>query len=102
MTALTRGSVLVIGAGPSGLAAAAALSSLGVDFDLVDAQNHVGGVWNIANEDAPTWPNMKLATSKSHTQFEDLRMPVSFPSFPSTDEYATATQIGRASCRERV
>ena len=49
MTALTRGSVLVIGAGPSGLAAAAALSSLGVDFDLVDAQNHVGGVWNIAN-----------------------------------------------------
>ena len=89
MTALTRGSVLVIGAGPSGLAAAAALSSLGVDFDLVDAQNHVGGVWNIANEDAPTWPNMKLATSKSHTQFEDLRMPVSFPSFPSTDEYAT-------------
>lgn len=89
MTALTRGSVLVIGAGPSGLAAAAALSSLGVEFDLVDAQNHVGGVWNVANEDAPTWPSMKLATSKSHTQFEDLRMPVGFPSFPSTDEYAT-------------
>ena len=83
------GTVLVIGAGPAGLAAAASLKALGVSFDLVDSQNHVGGVWNVANDDAPSWPSKRLTSSRTHTQFEDLRMPVSFPAFPTTDEYAT-------------
>lgn len=85
----SSGTVLVIGAGPAGLSAAASLKALGVDFDLVDAQNHVGGVWNVANDDAASWPSKRLTSSKGNTQFEDLRMPVSFSSFPTTDEYAT-------------
>lgn len=89
MSVSNRADVLIIGAGPSGLAAAAALKALGVSFDLVDAQNHVGGVWNVANDDAPSWPSKLLTSSRENTQFDDLRMPVSFPTFPSTDEYAT-------------
>lgn len=85
----SSGKVLIIGAGPAGLSAAASFKALGVDFDLVDAQDHVGGVWNVANDDAASWPSKRLTSSKQNTQFEDLRMPVGFSSFPSTDEYAT-------------
>lgn len=89
MSGNTRAEVLIIGAGPAGLAAAAALKAMQIPFDLVDSQNHVGGVWNVANDDAPSWPSKLLTSSKENTQFPDLRMPVSFPAFPSTDEYAT-------------
>ncbi|MDO5645173.1 MAG: NAD(P)-binding domain-containing protein [Dermabacter sp.] len=89
MHELSSGTILVIGAGPAGLAAAASLKALGVPFEIVDAQNHVGGVWNVANDDAPSWPSKRMTTSKNNGQFEDLRMPVSFPAYPSTDEYAT-------------
>lgn len=89
MQETSSGKVLIIGAGPAGLSAAASLKALGVDFDLVDSQNHVGGVWNVANDDAPSWPSQRLTSSKNNTQFDDLRMPVGFDSFPSADEYAT-------------
>lgn len=45
----TREKVLVIGAGPAGLAAAAALRAVGLPFDLVDGAEHVGGVWSGAS-----------------------------------------------------
>ena len=42
----TREKVLIIGAGPAGLAAAASLKALEVPFDIVDRADHVGGIWD--------------------------------------------------------
>ncbi|WP_193106517.1 NAD(P)/FAD-dependent oxidoreductase [Brachybacterium sp. FME24] len=77
----TREKVLIIGAGPAGLAAAAALQALEVPFDLVDRAKHVGGIWNQERSDTPIWPAMEMISSREFTQFEDMVQPVSFPEF---------------------
>ena len=48
-TSTTRGSIALIGAGPSGLAGARNLQKLGIPFQGVEAYTDVGGLWNIAN-----------------------------------------------------
>lgn len=77
----TREKVLVVGAGPAGLAAAAALKTLGVPFDLVDSAKHVGGIWDEQRSDSPVWPAMEMISSREFTQYEDMLQPVSFPEY---------------------
>ncbi|NMA78517.1 MAG: NAD(P)/FAD-dependent oxidoreductase [Actinomycetales bacterium] len=84
----TREKVLIIGAGPAGLAAAAALKALEVPFDLVDRAPHVGGIWDPEREDSPVWPTMEMISSREHTQYEDMLQPVSFPEFLSPAQMA--------------
>jgi hypothetical protein len=84
----TRQKVLVVGAGPAGLAAAASLKALQVPFDLVDSAKDVGGIWNPDRADSPVWPSLEMISSTRFTQFEDLVQPVSFPSFLSPDRMA--------------
>ncbi|MGP9539915.1 flavin-containing monooxygenase [Brachybacterium sp. AOP43-C2-M15] len=79
----TREKVLIIGAGPAGLAAAAALKALSVPFDLVDRAKHVGGIWDLEREDTPVWRTMEMISSREHTQYEDMLQPVSFPEYLS-------------------
>ncbi|MFE7604166.1 flavin-containing monooxygenase [Brachybacterium paraconglomeratum] len=77
----TREKVLIIGAGPAGLAAAASLKALEVPFDIVDHADHVGGIWDPEREDSPIWPTMEMISSREQTQYEDLLQPASFPEF---------------------
>lgn len=85
----TADRVLVVGAGPAGLAAGAALSDLDLEFDIVEEQKHVGGVWNTASSGRVVDPDLQMVTSKGSSQFADLVMPVSFPSFPRAEEMGT-------------
>ncbi len=85
----TREKVLIIGAGPAGLAAAASLKALDVPFELVDRAPHVGGIWNPEREDSPVWPTLEMISSREYTQYEDLVQPVSFP------EYLSPTQMAK-------
>lgn len=84
----TRAKVLVIGAGPAGLAAAAALKALEVPFDLVDRAKDVGGIWNLQREDSPVWPALEMVSSRESTQYEDMLQPVSFPEFLTPGQMA--------------
>jgi hypothetical protein len=79
----TREKVLIIGAGPAGLAAAAALKALEVPFDLVDRAKHVGGIWDPEREDSPVWPSLEMISSREFTQYEDMLQPASFPEYLS-------------------
>ena len=71
----TREKVLIIGAGPAGLAAAASLKALEVPFDIVDRADHVGGTWDPEREDSPIWPTMEMISSREQTQYEGLLQP---------------------------
>lgn len=77
----TREKVLIVGAGPAGLAAAAALKALKVPFDLVDRAADVGGIWNPGRKDSPVWPALEMISSTAFTQYEDLLQPASFPPY---------------------
>ncbi|MEM9723776.1 MAG: NAD(P)/FAD-dependent oxidoreductase, partial [Bacteroidota bacterium] len=74
---------LIIGAGPAGLATAVALKQAGVKFEVVDAGNKVGGVWDINRKETPMYTSAHFISSKSLSGFRDFPMPTSYPDYPS-------------------
>ncbi|PRZ03418.1 flavin-binding monooxygenase-like protein [Isoptericola sp. CG 20/1183] len=66
--------VAVIGAGPSGLAAARALDRAGLDLVGYEAHDDVGGLWDIDNPRSTVYDSAHLISSRTTTQFDELPM----------------------------
>lgn len=64
----------VIGAGPSGLAAARALHRRGIDVDGYEATHGVGGLWDISNPRSTMYESAHLISSRTTTQFSEYPM----------------------------
>lgn len=78
-SASRRDRLLIIGAGPVGLAMADALRRRGVAYDQVDANDGVGGNWRQG-----IYQGVHIVSSKRSTAFADYPMPSDYPDFPST------------------
>jgi dimethylaniline monooxygenase (N-oxide forming) len=85
-----RVSLCVIGAGLSGLAAAHALKSEGVDFVVLEQAAEVGGLWRQpqAGERGPGYLSLHLNTNKRLTGYADYPMPESYPVYPRHSDVA--------------
>jgi cation diffusion facilitator CzcD-associated flavoprotein CzcO len=59
--------VLVVGAGPAGLAGMAALREAGIEFQGVESHANVGGIWDIANPISSVYEGMRTVTSRYTT-----------------------------------
>lgn len=66
--------IAVIGAGPSGLAAARALDRAGISWTGFEAADDVGGLWNIANPRSTVYESAHLISSRTTTEFAELPM----------------------------
>lgn len=64
----------IIGAGPSGLAAARALQKAGIAFDGYEASTGVGGLWDIDNPRSTMYESAHLISSRTTTQFAEFPM----------------------------
>ncbi len=75
----------VIGAGPSGLAAAKALADRGISFDWFEKGSMVGGLWRIDNDNggAAAYETLHLNSSRPLTQYPSYPMPADWPDYPS-------------------
>lgn len=73
----------LIGAGPSGLAAARNLSKLGITFDGFESAPDVGGLWNIDNPRSTVYESAHLISSRTTTQFSEFPMPDGTPDYPA-------------------
>ncbi len=71
--------LLIVGAGPVGLAMADALKQRGIAFDLVDAGDGVGGLWRDG-----VYQGVHIVSSKKSTGYSDYPMPAHYPDFPSS------------------
>lgn len=76
------GTVCVIGAGASGLAAIKNLKEHGFGVDCYDRETGVGGAWNWRHDRSPVYASAHLVSSKPLTQFPDFPMPDSWPDYP--------------------
>ncbi|MGW0174715.1 flavin-containing monooxygenase [Rhodococcus sp. NPDC003322] len=76
----------LIGAGPSGLAAARNLSRLDIAFDGFESHSEVGGLWNIDNPRSTVYHSAHLISSKTTTQFTEFPMPDSAADYPGHSE----------------
>ena len=74
---------LIIGAGPAGLATAVALKKKRIAFEIVDAGNKVGGIWDIKRANTPMYQSAHFISSKTLSGFQDYPMPKDYPDYPS-------------------
>ncbi|MCW5715922.1 MAG: FAD-dependent oxidoreductase [Bauldia sp.] len=72
--------ILVVGAGPAGLAAMAALREAGVDFEAFEAHRDVGGNWDAENPVSAMYAGMRMVTSR-RTSSLGPPMPRDWPAF---------------------
>ena len=82
----TRTQIALIGAGPSGLAAARNLQKLGVPFRGFEAHTDVGGLWNIENPRSTVYESAHLISSKHTTEFTEFPMRPEVADYPSHRE----------------
>ncbi|MBX6355387.1 MAG: NAD(P)-binding domain-containing protein [Micromonosporaceae bacterium] len=76
------GTVCVIGAGASGLAAIKNLKEHGFGVDCYERETGVGGAWNWRHDRSPVYASTHLISSKPLTQYPDFPMPDTWPDYP--------------------
>jgi cation diffusion facilitator CzcD-associated flavoprotein CzcO len=70
----------IIGAGPSGLAAAKNFKQAGIPFDRFEGCSDIGGLWNPASPHR-AYETVHLNISKRYMQFTDFPIPSGWPDF---------------------
>ena len=73
--------VAIIGAGPTGLAAARNLDRHGIDWVGFELAQDVGGLWNIDSPRSTVYHSAHLISSTRTTEFAE------FPMLPGTPDY---------------
>ncbi len=73
--------MLVIGAGPLGLACAKALKEAAIPYVQVEATDHVGGNWAHG-----VYETAHIISSRKTTEYPDWPMPDDYPDFPSKQQ----------------
>lgn len=73
----------IIGAGPSGLAAARALQKEGLSFIGFEKHSDVGGLWDINNPHSTMYKTAHLISSKRMTEFSEFPMKEEVADYPS-------------------
>lgn len=73
---------LIIGAGPSGLAAARVFKEAGLPFEVAERNLDVGGQWLYGAPSSSIYESTHLISSKGTTAFADYPMPDDWPAYP--------------------
>lgn len=83
--------VAVIGAGPSGIAAAKNCIAAGLPVVVFEKNDKVGGNWvfNAATGHSSVYDNTHIISSKAWSEYEDFPMPVDYPDYPNHRQLQT-------------
>jgi hypothetical protein len=73
----------LIGAGPTGLAAARNLARRGISFVGFETHSEVGGLWDIDSPVSTMYESAHLISSKTTTAYDEFPMRDEIPDFPS-------------------
>jgi dimethylaniline monooxygenase (N-oxide forming) len=95
-----KAQIAVIGAGPSGLAAAKHALEAGFGVTVFEASDALGGQWHMTAPHSGVWQGMHTNTSRAMTAFSDHPGPAGLPLHPAAeqvrdylDDYAQAFGI---------
>ncbi|HYF72497.1 MAG TPA: NAD(P)-binding protein, partial [Nocardioides sp.] len=83
---MTDDTYAVIGAGPSGLAAARNLQKAGVPWAGYELASGVGGLWDIDGPRSTVYESAHLISSKRTTEFTEFPMREEVADYPSHRE----------------
>ncbi|MCZ4498270.1 MAG: monooxygenase [Marmoricola sp.] len=85
---MTESTYAVIGAGPSGLAAARNLDRRGLPWVGYELSTGVGGLWDIDAPRSTVYESAHLISSRTTTEFTEFPMPAGTPDYPSHRDLA--------------
>lgn len=74
--------VIIVGAGPSGLAVSACLSNVGIRSMILEKSNCVASLWRYK-----TYDRLKLHLPKQFCELPLMKFPPEFPKYPSKDQF---------------
>ncbi|QDU28442.1 putative oxidoreductase CzcO [Anatilimnocola aggregata] len=72
----------IIGAGPAGLATAKNFSQLGLQVELLEREDDVGGNWYFGRPASSVCHSTHMISSKRMSQLADFPMPKDYPPYP--------------------
>lgn len=78
--------VLIIGAGPAGLAAARAMTARGLRYDHVEKHSGIGGLWDIERTDGPLYNSAHFNSSRTLSAYNDFPFDDELPDYPRHDQ----------------
>lgn len=86
--------VCVIGAGPSGIAAAKNLLDMELEVVVYDYGSEVGGNWVFTDQPSHSsvFETTHIISSKALSQYDDFPMPADYPDYPSHQQLAAYFQ----------
>ncbi len=73
----------IIGAGPAGLATAKNFREQGLDVEILEREDDVGGNWYFGRPASSVCHSTHMISSKRMSQFADFPMPKEYPPYPS-------------------
>ncbi len=77
----TRANVLIIGAGPAGIASAYALRQAGISYRLIDRAGEVASTWN------SLYPSLRLNTTRFFSHMTGKKFPLWYGLYPTGKQY---------------
>jgi cation diffusion facilitator CzcD-associated flavoprotein CzcO len=77
---MNNSDVIIIGAGPAGLASAAIMQELGLNVSVFEKADAVGSVWR------RHYDRLHLHTDRGHSGLPGMAMPRSYPTYPSKEQ----------------
>lgn len=83
---VTEETYAIIGAGPTGLAAARNLDRHGLPWTGYELHTDVGGLWDIDGPRSTVYDSAHLISSKTTTEFAEFPMPPGTPDYPGHRE----------------
>ncbi|MEU8205235.1 NAD(P)-binding domain-containing protein [Streptosporangium sp. NPDC049046] len=84
--------VVIIGAGPAGLAAARALLAREIPYVQLERHTDVGGIWDLDNPGTPMYKSAHFISSRDKSGFFDHPMPQTFGDYPNRAEILDYTR----------
>src|SRR3954451_18536346 len=99
-------SAAIIGAGSSGIAAAKQLGDAGIEFDVFEKSDRIGGNWVFGNRKkmSAAYRSLHINTSRDRMEYACYPMPRSFPDFPHHTQIASYFEsfVDHFGLRERI
>lgn len=77
---MNNSEVIIIGAGPAGLASTASMGALGLNATVLEKANTVGSVWRRHCD------RLHLHTDRGHSGLPGMAMPRTYPTYPSREQ----------------
>lgn len=75
--------VVIVGAGPAGLATARALRTRNIPYVHFERHTDVGGIWDLDNPGTPMYRSAHFISSRDKSGFFDAPMPKHFGDYPT-------------------